>query len=216
MIALHYALDPNFIVEDVADSTAAEDSADLDPATAYNLLKPKIMLDIQNAIKQNAGDFLNKCKSVGDSIGASVGGSASVGGTAPAGTFGAANGQGAPPAYQAPSSGGSGGSGSLPPVIGRQEDTSKPKPTPQPGSASIPMLGPGGTPPIVGPGGTQRCPQSRGCNSCRGGGCARCCPRNNTDYSSTWQYMVLPSNGGGKCAGDQPGKKKAPSLIWGE
>ena len=213
MIALHYTLDQNFIVEDVADSAAQEPG--LSAEDAYNALKPGLMDDIRKAISEMAGDFMNKCKAAagpGAGAGAAAPGVPKAPVPVPPGSDAGA---GPTPAYTPPAP--SQAYGSLPTVISRQEDTAtrpKPPPAPTPASASIPMLGPGGTEKKeLGPGGTQRCPQASSCGACRGGGCARCCGRDNTDYSTTWQYMVLPSHGAGKCA---PEKKKAPSLIWGE
>ena len=219
MIALHYALDPNFVVEDVSDAAAAADAgaAEVDPSTAYSSIKSRIMQDIADAIKAQMQSASAKCTSNTNN-----GGSGTPGGPGAAGAPGAPGAAGAPGglgAAGAPgASGTDAGSGPVPSYKPTSTSSSLPLVIPQIGpldsrkpsssSSSMKPLGPGGT--------QQKCQSSpSSCPNCSGGGCNVCGGTGSPSLGqgSNWKYMVLPSNSGAKCGGEP---KKQPSLIWGE
>ena len=197
MIALHYTLDPNFMVENIEDDAAA-----LDTTTAYASLKYRILQDIQDAINAQMIDKCGSDGAVGAAGGAGAGGAGGTAGAAgkagatgaggAAGKGGSDAGSGPVPPYNPPT-----GSGSLPLVIN--------KPSPLGGSGS--GSGSGTASSVVKKPSTMPSCDSLGTDMCND----NCSP--SLDQGANWQYMILPSADAAKCS-DVP--KDEPSLIWGE
>jgi hypothetical protein len=209
MIALHYMLDPNFVVEDVADAAADAAAAgdSMGPADVYNAFKPQIIQDIRDAITRQLEE---KCTASGAGAGGAAGAGA-AGGAGAGGAGGAAGaaaagvrpdaGSGSVPAYVPPAGGSA--SGSLPTII----------PPTISGSQTASALTGSNAAAAAAAAAAARAGTS-GTPACAPEACAAadaCSP--SLDQGSNWQYMMLPSAGAAKC-GDT--KKAAPSLIWGE
>jgi hypothetical protein len=196
MIALHYMLDPNFMVEDVADvaadAAAAGDS--VGPADVYNAFKPRIIQDIRDAITRQLEE---KCSS-----GAAGAGAAAAAAAAAAAGVRPDAGSGSVPPYVPPAGGSASGSlpTIIPPTVPGSQTASTLTGSNAAAAAAAARAGTDGTPACA--------PEACGNASLSADACSP-----SLDQGSNWQYMMLPSAGAAKC-GDT--KKAAPSLIWGE